>query len=235
MLKILICDDDTETNKNLHKYIESNIPDIPHEITQYYTGKSILGQTFDILFLDIGLPDGNGLKVAQHLRKNCKWGKIIFVTSYTDYISMAYSVHAFSYITKPFQEENIRRVLLEAMQYLKATPESDLISFQTDEGIVKIPRNELIYFETYNRKIKIVTKMGTYLFREKLSDIYRLYCEHGFECPHNSYVINLFYVSKITGYTIILKNGEPIPLSQKRAVEFKEKFANYLDSHFSIE
>lgn len=52
--------------------------------------------------------------------------------------------------------------------------------------------------------------------------------EYGFSVPHKSFVVNLYHVKNIKGYEILMMNGEWIPLSQKQAVQFKEKLSLYL-------
>lgn len=68
----------------------------------------------------------NGLEAAKQLRERDKNVKIIYVTSYTDYVNYAFSVHAFAYLLKPVKMEDIHRQLDEAKTYYKDVREPRL-------------------------------------------------------------------------------------------------------------
>lgn len=62
----------------------------------------------DIAFLDIEMPEMNGLFFAKRLQKPNKTINIIFVSAYQDYASEAYSMHASGYLVKPPTVEKVK-------------------------------------------------------------------------------------------------------------------------------
>lgn len=77
----------------------------------------------DIAFLDIEMPVINGILLAKKLKEIYPCVNIIFVTAYEDYAVKAYDLHASGYITKPVNEEKIRKEI-ENLRYpidIKAT------------------------------------------------------------------------------------------------------------------
>ena len=86
-------------------------------------------------------------------------------------------------------------------------PEVKQVEFTAVEGLVRLPVDMIYYFEYQNRRIYMKTKDTTYEMRGKM---------------------NLYHVKNIKGYEILMMNGEWIPLSQKQAVQFKEKLSLYL-------
>ncbi len=51
---------------------------------------------------------------------------------------------------------------------------------------------------------------------------------YGFAMPHKSFCVNLYQVKNIKGYDIFMMNGDTIPLSQKKSVEFRKKLHDFL-------
>ena len=85
--------------------------------------------------------------------------KIIYVTSYRDYVSGAFGVHAFQYLLKPLKEAAVCQVMEDLFLYLEK-PKAEVLDFQTSEGIVCLPTDEIFYFEYANRKIRLPPDSG---------------------------------------------------------------------------
>lgn len=151
------------------------------------------------------------------------------MTSYKEYAGRAFSVHAFGYLLKPVKQEKLWKQIEDAMLWQEEeTPEVKQVEFSTVEGLVRLPVDAIYYFEYQNRRIFMKTKEVTHEMRGKISDIAGKMGEYGFSVPHKSFVVNLYHVKNIKGYEILMMNGEWIPLSQKQAVQFKEKLSLYL-------
>ena len=91
--------------------------------------------------------------------------------------------------------------------------------------------DEILYFEYVNRKIRIVTSNGDFYFVGQMKKLINKMSEYKFESCHQSYLINLKYVKKIKGYELYLKNGEMIPVSQKKSFEFREKLNKFIQKN----
>ena len=65
-----------------------------------------------------------------------------------------------------------------------------------------------------------------------LKELYEKFNKYNFESPHKSFIINMLHIKRIKGFDILMENGGTIPLAQKRAVGFKAKFNDFLQSTF---
>ena len=76
----------------------------------YESGEKLVesDQNYDILFLDIDMDGMNGIETAKVLREKDKNVKIIYVTSYAEYVHYAFAVHAFAYLLKPVSQEQVK-------------------------------------------------------------------------------------------------------------------------------
>lgn len=231
MLRIAICDDDKEIRIALQDAVRA----YPHSccVDLYSDGMGLLKErkNYDIIFLDIGMKGMDGIETAKKLRTYDKTAKIIYVTSYSDYQSYAFSVHAFAYLKKPVAADEVHRQLTEVLDYQKADIPVESIRFQTETGTEDIHVTDIYYLEYVQRRIRICTVSGDYWIRGSIAETARKMQAYDFCMPHKSFTVNLYYVKAIKGYDITMMNGDIIPLSQKKSTEFRECLGRYLAEH----
>ncbi|MFR2644807.1 MAG: LytR/AlgR family response regulator transcription factor [Blautia coccoides] len=229
-MRIAVCDDDETAVSFLRELIES-YPKQKLNADGYSSGEDLLrtGTIYDLIFLDIDMKGIDGIETARRIRIHDRKVKIVYVTSYKEYAGKAFSVHAFGYLLKPVKQEKIWKQIEDALLWQEEeAPEVKQVEFTAVEGLVRLPVDMIYYFEYQNRRIYMKAKDTTYEMRGRISDIAGRMEEYGFSVPHKSFVVNLYHVKNIKGYEILMMNGEWIPLSQKQAVQFKEKLSLYL-------
>ena len=229
-MRIAVCDDDETAVSFLRELIES-YPKQKLNADGYSSGEDLLrtGNIYDLIFLDIDMKGIDGIETARRIRIHDRKVKIVYVTSYKEYAGKAFSVHAFGYLLKPVKQEKIWKQIEDALLWQEEeAPEVKQVEFTAVEGLVRLPVDMIYYFEYQNRRIYMKSKDTTYEMRGRISDIAGRMEEYGFSVPHKSFVVNLYHVKNIKGYEILMMNGEWIPLSQKQAVQFKEKLSLYL-------
>ena len=109
----------------------------------------------------------------------------------------------------------------ELLLYIKNRINKPVLSFKIDSEILKLQIDNILYFECFDRKIKIVCKDNVYLCSYNLSYFKGKLKDYNFESPHKSFLVNMFYIKNIKGYDITMVNGCIIPISQKKSREFK--------------
>ena len=229
-MRIAVCDDDETAVSFLRELIES-YPKQKLSADGYSSGEDLLrtGNIYDLIFLDIDMKGIDGIETARRIRIHDRKVKIVYVTSYKEYAGKAFSVHAFGYLLKPVKQEKIWKQIEDALLWQEEeAPEVKQVEFTAVEGLVRLPVDMIYYFEYQNRRIYMKAKDTTYEMRGRISDIAGRMEEYGFSVPHKSFVVNLYHVKNIKGSEILMMNGEWIPLSQKQAVQFKEKLSLYL-------
>lgn len=109
-MKVLLVDDERLQLIRLEKACKSVLPDA--EFISYMNPVKVLEENsntiFDIAFLDIEMPEINGIQLAKKLKKINPLLKVIFVTAYSDYALQAFNIHASGYLTKPVREAKIK-------------------------------------------------------------------------------------------------------------------------------
>lgn len=200
------------------------------KISCFDSGEALLAAygSFDAIFLDIDMKGMDGIETGRQIRGRDHTTKIIYLTSYRDYVAGAFEVHAFQYLLKPISDRRLEEVLEEVFRYVKTADRQRILDFHTNEGTVCIDAADICYFEFANRRIHMVTIQDVYHMSGKISNIYERTCSMGFSMPHKSFVVNLLHVKNVSSLDIIMDNGDRIPLSQKKQREWKKELTNYL-------
>ncbi len=98
---------------------------------------------FDILVMDIYLPDGNGMECARTLRERGYEGMIVFQSSSEDYAFEAYQVDAIQYLLKPVSQERFFAAVDKAVKEMKKC-RKDRSAQEVDEQFVWQDRDRVL-------------------------------------------------------------------------------------------
>jgi len=223
LLRIAIVDDDmcvlAELTKVLQLFYESN----DYEQDDFCDGKEFIqglrnGERYDIVFMDIEMPEINGDEAIRELRKYDIDEKtfVIYVSSHTDNLSGLFSLHPFDFIEKPIIQENILNIL---QKITKVRQNNRLtISVLVNRRVVKINITDIMYVQSEGHKLLIYIKnqpepLISYI---KMNEFYKKIREISIDFirTHVSFVINRCYVNRYFRDYVIVNNTE-IPVSSK--------------------
>lgn len=231
-LKIAVCDDDELQREYLSEVVSAWAKRNRHlaEIRQYAEPKSFLfdyseEKDFDILLLDIEMPEMNGIELAKQIRNESTTVQIIFITGYYEYFSDGFDVSALHYLLKPVDEGKLCPVLDRAAGNLASRQRGVLID--GPEFSVKVALADILYVESENVHIIVHTVSGNYRTRMALSSFSKQLDETFFKV-HRSYVVNLKYIKKITRADIAMANGDIVPISRGLYGEVHAALIKYL-------
>jgi len=119
MAKILIVDDD----KMMADMLSNMVNRMDHESTCAYSIKqgmeALTDQSYDAVFLDVRLPDGNGLDMLKNLRETATSPEVIIITAEgdPDGAELAIRNGAWDYIEKPSSIDKMNLTLMRALQF----------------------------------------------------------------------------------------------------------------------
>lgn len=230
MIKIAICDDEKEACEALRDKIFHYMQEKKEhfEIECFFSASTLLQTscTYDMLLLDIQMPEQDGLTLARKIRANDSHSIIIFITALTEYVYDAFEVEAFDYICKPVADMRLHKVLDRALNKL-STNENKSLLIQTINWCKAVKLDDIYFCEVINRKIYLHTKSGVIAYYSKLEDIEKKLDSRFFRC-HRSYLVNLDYLLEYTNGQIILENGENVPTSRLRHQDFMDAMMLYM-------
>ena len=119
-------------------------------------------------------------------------------------------------------------MIREVLDYTEEETDGPRLKFQTEEGIIELKIQEIIYFEYLQRKIRIVSEKGTFHMKGSIGVLGERLAAMGFAVPHKSFVVNLGQVKHLKGYEIWMTDGSTIPLSQKKSANFRQQLTGWL-------
>lgn len=238
MIKIAVCDDDSVMLERIGAAIaESFRANDSKTKTEFFSSGAELLSTFDnspfdVLFLDIRMPDVCGFDVAREIRKKSENVYIIFITTESALVYDSFEFQPFNFIPKSSAEETERKI----KSVVNALAKRFLI-FKTIT--VKLPYSEEMSFLL--RDLICLKSSGNYteyvLFeregfrvRKKLDEAISEIGEELLLRPHKSFAVNLNYIKKISfpRLTLYLKDGTEIPISKANKAAVEEKYGRWL-------
>ena len=149
MTRIAIVEDEEKYYHILKEYIQKYAGENSEEIEAvwFQNGVEFLEKfhsDFDILLLDIEMPEKDGMSLAASLRRHLHLSLIIFITSHTQYAVKAYELSVFRYIPKSEMETCLPLALKDASCILKQSS-SDAYIIESARRIQKLSAEDIIY------------------------------------------------------------------------------------------
>lgn len=240
MYNIAICDDDIN-HVIMEEFLVEDILKEQRILGQIktFTNASNLAnelkkdsKMFDIIYLDIEMPEKSGLNIGETIRTDNQDSLIIYVTNYEEYSLSAYENRPFHYLMKPIDKDKFKKVLVDAIKYINDN--RNVNEFNNDKLIITINKNvisincmNILYIEKKRNTCMIVCKEKIYTVYDTMKNISDSLNNYFYRC-HQSYIVNLINVYQYKNNNYILNNGIEIPISKRNRVEGKKIFIKTL-------
>lgn len=171
----------------------------------------------DLIFLDIHLPKLKGMSFLKTLTNP---PAVIITTAYHQYAIEGFDLNVTDYLLKPFDFERFLKAVtkVKTAESEKQKPDArldtrDFIFLNVHKKRVKILFSEILYIESQQEYIRIVTTKEEYNSKMSTHEIESLLPSNLFKRIHRSYIVS---ISKIESYTaeIVEVNGVSIPIGR---------------------
>lgn len=219
MLRIAICDDETDARDalrfQLEKILIEDAEEIVYEFSSGTNAASWLANhpgEIDLLFLDVEMKGLNGMETAEKIRTFDEQILIVFVTGYSDYVFDGYLVGALDYLMKPVTEEKLRQ-LFRRIRARYAQEESSTFTLKNMDGTWRFRLCDILFFYSDRRKVMLVTAKGEYSFYARLDEVEHQLSPY-FVRIHQRYLINPSRVDYLGSESVTI-NGRELPCSRR--------------------
>lgn len=196
--------------------------------------RNIASEKVDLLFLDIQMPEVNGMDFAHTLRDNTK---IIFTTAFSEYAVEGYRVNALDYLLKPFSFEDFIVASKKALRWFEITESksgsnSDKeranvgIFVKSEYKYIHVLFDDIIYIEGLKDYVKIHTETDPkpILSLMSLKQLEEELPSDRFMRVHRSYIIHMNKISSINKNRIVIEKKQ-IPVGET----YRKKFMSIID------
>lgn len=237
MIRVLAIDDEPLALRQLAAYLKK-VPffELVDCCQSALDAMNILNQQeIDALFIDINMPDLNGLDFVKSLSQP---PMIVFTAAYQEYALEGYKVDAIDYLLKPFGMGDILRAADKVKrQYdllhtasLSPIDEDDALFLKTEYKVVRILIRDIIYVEGMSEYLRIhlsnqekplVVLLSMKKMEERLTS-------QDFMRIHKSYIISLHHISEINKSRVVLDNEKEIPIGDS----YRDKLTDYVNQKF---
>jgi len=237
-LAVLVVDDEAPARDELAFLLDQQ--DAIGHIAQAADASSCLALLsageFDAVFLDVRMPDLDGVALAHVIGRMAQAPQVVFVTAFEDRAVEAFGLAAVDYLLKPVRPERLGVTigrLLRAPTPVhpagRTDPVGDRIGVHTRGGkILVTPVNEIRVAVVDGERTFVLTHQGRYDVRSTLSELEQRLRHHPFLRVHRRYLVNLNHVDSVEGFfngTYLLKlSGLPnlaVPVSRRHAPDLK--------------
>ncbi len=237
MIRCLAIDDEPLALKQLVSYImQTPFLELVAACQSAVEAKEILhNEQIDALFVDINMPDLNGLDFVKSLSTPLL---VVFTTAYSEFALEGYKVNAIDYLLKPFGlDDFIRAAQKVKKQYelmnavsVSVVDMDDAIFFKTEYKIVRVDIKQIMYVESMSEylKIHLVDEPKPIIVLLSMKKIEERLPMNSFMRVHRSYIINLKMIKEVNKSRIIMNSDTYIPIGDN----YREAFNNYLNTKF---
>jgi two-component system LytT family response regulator len=195
----------------------------------------------DLIFLDIEMPEMDGLSVLRHLRAMASPPLPVFTTAYDQYAVAAFELHALDYLLKPFGQARFDAALQraadmielrlraaaieragEALSPVASARPLDRVFVREARAIRPVPLTDVLRVESQADYAALHTAKRVHLMDMRISELEARLPTPPFLRVHRSHIVNLDHVECIelddaARMIVLMKNGGRVPVSRSRA------------------
>lgn len=227
MLRIAICDDEKVIIEQLHKIITEILQKnkCDSQITIFLNGEGILekAEELDVVFMDIEMPDKDGLQLGQELKERNPKCKIIMATGIMERFKEAFYIKAHRFITKPFDKEEIEEALLSVIEECK---EESSIKVYYQRNAHNILQKDIQYIEAYGGYYEFEVEGTRFRKVISLSELESILDSNLFVRIDRRYIVNMQHIEQYKEERFMIGKKQ-FSISRRRQKDFERKYIEF--------
>ncbi|WP_264511340.1 LytR/AlgR family response regulator transcription factor [Flavobacterium sp. N1719] len=161
----------------------------------------------DLIFLDINMPQKNGIDFFKSLNAD---PILIFTTAYSEFAVEGFNINATDYLLKPFSEERFVQAAMKArneFEFRKNRSVQTHLMIRADYKLYRIEFDSILFIEGLDDYIQIHQTNGTKIVaRYSMKSILAKLPDQKFIRIHRSYIVSTNYIKSIQNKTVTLND-----------------------------
>jgi two-component system, LytTR family, response regulator len=200
-----------------------------------------------LVFLDVELPDTSGIDLLRDLNATVDWGmQVVFYTAYDKYLLDALRQSAFDYILKPFEKEELTKVMERFFhvwsdkpstifhdEINRLFPSTSVLMVTTFDGFRMLHLEQVGYFRYLNDKkrwVAMLSDLSEVHLKKSVTASNILKYSDLFMQINRDQIINVSYLSMVKGAECLLLP----PFDRLKGLSVNRKFIRQLQERFSL-
>jgi DNA-binding LytR/AlgR family response regulator len=244
-LTILAVDDERTQLDDLARLLRSfpSVEDVECASDAHDALVKASSERYDAIFLDVKMPDIDGLELGRVLRRFASPPQLVFVSAYDSAAADAFELRALDYLRKPVSRRRVEEALERIAAAIDAgagaptdnghsrpapqrpADDSEMIAVSARGSTTRlISRDSVLYVQSHGDFVRVVADDGRYLLRATLGDIERRWEPHGFVRVHRQYIVNLHRAVELRPQLrgtaeLAFADGQTIPIARRQVNE----------------
>lgn len=231
MPRIAVVDDQPDMRQQLCSMIDqySRENNCMLEVTTFSDGAQVITnycKGFDIIFLDIEMPELGGMDAAERIRTVDPDVVLVFVTNMAQYAIRGYEVDALDFVLKPVNYYQFSTKLARALQRVQRR-KGGQIALQTAGGVQLLNTEDIYWLETRDRMLHYHTSTGVWSVRSSLQNAEKQLAPYHFAKCNQCYLVNLRYVRAVQN-DMVQVGEDRLEISRRQRAAFLAAVAAYV-------
>ncbi len=233
-IKCCIVDDEPLAQELIKRYIDQT--PLMEFVSSFSSAsaaiKTIIENDIDLVFLDIQMPELNGIEFSKVISNKCK---IIFTTAFSQYAVDAFKANAVDYLLKPINYAEFLNAANKALQIIELENRAaqcyqcndQHIIVKSEYKLVQIPLTDITYIESIKDYVRFYLEDGTSVMSlMSIKNIEEKLSKYQFMRVHRSFIVNTSKIKLIERNRIVF-GKQYIPVSET----YKIPFFEYINQH----
>jgi DNA-binding LytR/AlgR family response regulator len=238
-LTILAVDDERTQLDDLARMLRSSplVDAVECAADVHQALKSAGERSYDAIFLDVRMPELDGIELGRVLRRFEHAPKLVFVSAYDAAAVDAFELDAVDYLRKPVSRRRLDETLGRVTAAVERTEgtesarfDGDVVALQhlTGAGTRLVSRRAILFAQAHGDYLRIVTDDGRYVLRVPAADLAQRWEPYGFARVHRQYVANLHRAVELRpllggGSVLVFGDGTAIPVARRHVAELRRR------------
>ncbi len=238
-MKIAICDDNdlcrADALEAVNEYAAKN-PQNGVSVSVFSHAEDVMESArknggYDVYLLDIVMPHVDGIDLGLMLRREGYGGKIVYLTSSSEFAIESYKVRAHDYLMKPLVRSALFAVLDEIAEGILNGSEKSIV-IKTKESSIRITYNSILYAELVRRSVRYRLTNGKEIestsLRAPFSEAVKPLAEDpSFAICGQSTLVNMRHITMVENDAVVFSNNCRIPLGVKVCRELRSAWTDF--------
>ncbi len=224
-IQVAICDDEITIANILKDKLRTLDKDNILEVQIYESGGKLLEKIkeFEVVFLDMEMPEIDGIELGKKLLKRNPQCKIIMETSHVERFKEAFRLGAKRFLSKPFIDEEIE----ECIQMIqKVELGNQIIEVYKNRELYQISQKDIDYIRAYNGYVYIQVNNTIYRKNCSLSSLFQQLEEKLFVQISREYVVNMAKINDYKRYEVDVVSNN-MKISRRLYSQFERAYIDF--------
>ena len=239
-MKIAVVDDLKADTKRLGRILSeySVRQELDADIDTFANAEDFLvgfvPRLYNIIFLDIYMAGITGIEAARIIREKGDDSIIIFLTSSEDHLMEAFDIHAYGYLIKPADYDELLEKVFKIMDDIvrRIPPHEPKLSFSHNRDSYSIPYSDIICLRSDGHNTEI-TDSSLEVYRPRLSFSAitdKLLSDRRFLLINRGILVNMDHIDSFEDKICILKDGTSLPVNVRKSRQLDDIYRAYIQS-----